>query len=130
MVIIPYRLQPSGRNPVTKRSGSITGQLLRLRNRQRIGSVSPALVRFLWLRDTRLHHLIKYLIERFGEDKIAKRFDFVRNVLGSFIVQNDYSGRVFASDNIINVYCFFENNSISYVIMLYCILVIIYITLH
>ena len=42
-----------------------------------------------------------YLIKRFGRDKIAKRFDFVNNLLKEYIIQNEYTDKVFVSENTI-----------------------------
>lgn len=43
----------------------------------------------------------RYLVEKFGEAKIASRFDFVYNILDEYIKQNELEGKVIVSFNMI-----------------------------
>ncbi len=43
----------------------------------------------------------EYLIDKFGEAKIASRFDFVNNILQEYIRQNQYEDRVMICQNIV-----------------------------
>ena len=43
----------------------------------------------------------QYLLEKFGERKVASRFDYVNNVLNTFIKQRRYEGRVSISQNLV-----------------------------
>lgn len=43
----------------------------------------------------------QYLIDKFGKEKIASRFDFVNSILEEYIKQNKYESRVAVSQNIV-----------------------------
>lgn len=43
----------------------------------------------------------RYLVDKFGEDKIASRFDHVQNILNEYIRQKEYEDRVIVSLNMV-----------------------------
>lgn len=43
----------------------------------------------------------QYLIDIFGKEKIASRFDYINNLLKDYIVQKHYNGRLIVSQNIV-----------------------------
>lgn len=46
-------------------------------------------------------HGYQYLIEKYGGDRIASRFDYVNNLLKDYIVQNKYQDRLTISQNLV-----------------------------